>query len=707
MKLRLFLNAALVALALGSGALVWVTRDAPTTADREARKNKLLTTFKLDAVERIRLTRSGQQLELARKGASDDFRIVRPWAERADTGGVRQLLTSLELASWLRPADDLNRAALGLASPALVIELQIAEKTSRISLGGAAPAPSGARYAEIESDGEVRHVVLSPGVAMELDVPFDKFRETRLLEYGRRELERLSFSSKVAHFSLEQREHGAFFLVSEGRAELADPGALERLLGALSSLSSERFLEAAEARSALGDDPLRLELEPSDHAANVSLTLGGACPTAPEQVVLLREQQGKQPRAACLTSEVARALRTTPDVLQLAGAFSTTPDAVEELTLTQGSQKLELARKDKAWILRAPVAQDVPLELGNQRVSTLIEARGVRKDAQERARLGLEPAAGAARVQIAGADEAAHREESVRVGKRLDDGRVCVERQLDRVILCFDKSQSRAFEPDAGALRDLRVLGFAPSELRSVTVDARDLHERLVREDDGTYRLAEPSGAQHDGSLATELVQSLGALQALRWAGDGEARFGSPTPAVRVRIELAAGARELLVGDKTAGGYFARIDDGPAFVLGAADVSLLETPLLDRTLCPFVTSEVQRIELRHDGRRLDLVRRDDVFRADGWNEAKASELAEAVTSLRADRALHLGPARAGEGFDGPRLEIRIVASAGKTAHLVFGARATLAEGSFVYARLDGTDATFAVATRTVLDLEAY
>jgi hypothetical protein len=228
MRRQLLVNATLVALALGTLGVVWATRDAPTTAALAARNNKLLPTWDEEAVTRIQLRRAGSELELVRDGTSNEFRITKPWAERADIAGVNALLGSLELASVLRPAD-VARGSAGLAPAQLEIRLEMAGKSRVVALGGPAPSPEGARYAEVTAEGEnQRRFVVSQGVAAELDLPWDRFRETRLLEYGRSDFAKLLLESPSGRGELVPVGPGVFSWQAPTGLELVNPDTTER-----------------------------------------------------------------------------------------------------------------------------------------------------------------------------------------------------------------------------------------------------------------------------------------------------------------------------------------------------------------------------------------------------------------------------------------------------------------------------------------------
>ena len=103
MRQQLLVNGALLALALGTLVVVWATREAPTTSELASRKDKLLPSFRKDAVSRLVLSHDGRELVLEAT-TPGEFRIVAPWPERADVATVNQLLGAIDLASALRPA---------------------------------------------------------------------------------------------------------------------------------------------------------------------------------------------------------------------------------------------------------------------------------------------------------------------------------------------------------------------------------------------------------------------------------------------------------------------------------------------------------------------------------------------------------------------------------------------------------------------------
>jgi len=716
MRRQLWVNGLLGALALATLGVVWLTRETPTTAQLAERKGKLLPVFRKAAVSRLTLTQDGRDLELVPSSApaeAGEFRIVRPWQERADIATVNQLLGALDLASWLRPAEDVSAAAAGLDGKAARIRLEMAGNATLLTLGGPAPSPAGARYVEVTSTGSIKRYVVSEGVASELTVPLTKFREARLLEYAKSEIAKIVLSQQLAKPSrsgamepyverveLERGDHGVFFFRDDGGRELANPELTSRVFTGLSRLSAETMLETADAQQQLMGSDKRVELQLLDKAQPaITLSLAGV---ADSKWLVLREQPGKAARAGIVAEDVGRALVATKEAARLSGPVAARSDEIEALSITRGERKLDFSRKDQGFVLRAPRAGDVALDAGNERLASIAGAVGERIAKPNLAELGLSPAAGELVIQVTGGDEASHREERVALGAPRADGSLCVARKLDDVVLCFSAEAARAFEPDATLLRSLELASFAPSDLLTLSVEAEGWHETLERHEDGSYELTEPKGFTHDGALVADAVQTLGTLQAVRWlATTDEPRFGLGAPRLRVRFTRRASSQEhqLEVGAKVGTGYYARLSPDPGvFLLSGGDFAALSVPLIDRELCPTFEPDKLSVSVVTKNGTGAIVPGHTAFpRPD-------ATVLETLRALRAEFAVHVGKAKSNEGFARPRLTISYRAGERKV-EVTVGACETLREQRVCYARRDDIDATFALAARTVSDLE--
>ena len=704
MRRQLVVNGLLAALALGTLGVVWVTRETPTTAQVAERKGKLLANFRKDSVTRLTLTRDGHELELVPSSApaeAGEFRIVRPWPERADIATVNQLLGSLDLASALRAADEVTPEAAGLDGKALRIRVETARDSALLKLGGPAPSPAGARYVEVTAAGSSKRYVVTEGVASELTLPLSKFREPRLLEYGQSELAKVVVVTPTSRVELERGDHGVFYALIDGQRELANPELTNRIFTALSRLSAETLLETADAEQQLAGRSTWVELKLLDASLPpVKLWLGWV--TGPKWLVL-REQAGRPARAGLVAADVGEALTAKLDDARLNGPVAARGDEIEELRITRGDQKLDLARKDRAFTLRAPRAADVALDAGNERLASIAGAEGERPAKPNLAELGLEPAAGELVIQVTGRDEASHREERVLLGAVRSDKSVCLKRQLDGVVLCYAGETARAFEPDATLLRPLELASFAPSDLATLEVETDTWHQTLNRNEDGSYELRSPKGFSHDSSLVADAVQTLGTLQAVRWlALADEPRFGLDKPRLRLRFTRRSSpeSHELLVGAQLGTGYYARLRPDPAvFLLSGAAFDDLSLLLIDRALCPsFEPGKLKVSVVTRNGDGVIGPGRRAFPRPD-------APVLETLGALRAEFAVHTGPAKSHEGFARPRLTLSYQTSE-RDVKVTVGACERLREQMVCYARRDDIDATFALAARTVSGLEA-
>lgn len=715
MQRQLIVNGAILALALGTLGLVWATLDAPGTDQIEARSAKLLASFTREAVSRVVLTRGQDRLELVRAG--DDFRIVSPWQERADIASVASLLGALEQAAPVRPAD-VPREQAGLTRPRLSIALQSKQGRQTLLLGGPAPAPAGAHYAEVNAEGSApRLYTVNARLLTDLDQPFSKFRETRYVEYAASDLRLIQLSHAGVTLQITQDLAGERWFELYARKELAAREAVDAVLTALARLSTEQFLDPASARAALSTDVVQVRLEPHDPALPpVELKLGGACPGAPSLIVVLREGQGGPGKAGCLAREIGQALRVVPDELRLKTPCFARMDEVEELSLRIGTAKLELARKDTGFRLRAPNTGEVALDAGNQRITEIVRAVATRVESPELSRLGLAPASGELTVQAAGVKDRARQVERVLVGAPLADGSLFLQRERDKVVLRLDAEAARAFRVDASLLRPLEVLSFSPSELGSLSIHTQGRTERVSRSREGLYQLESPAGFSHDASLVADVVQTLGTLRAERWVADtDDGSFGLSKPQARVTLELLAlaqgpaGRRELTLGGPSLGGVFAKLDSDPGvFILARSAGMALTGSLVDRSLSPANLAALTQLELASGSRRLRLQRRDASWQSDGpLSPARVLALVEALSSLKAAFLVHFGAALPNEGLTEPSLQVTFTGDKGEVRRLRIGRRDTLQGTSVFYARLDGVDATFAVAQGSLSGLQDF
>jgi len=726
-------DAALGALAVAALVAVVLTRRAVTSAEAEARARHVIVAFRAEDLSRVVLEQGRERVVLERRagerhpgaagaagmadevaGGGDEWRMVEPLPGEAGTAEVRALLDALERAVFVRriPPGEVDRARFGLEAPRAVVTLTLGGSSCRLLLGGEAVSPPGAAYLEVTGEGvEGRGVgIVRADTVAALLLGADALRDPRLSPYVADDLARLVLTNGAERTELV-RAQGRWRVLTAAGERLAERNLLDALFLQLVRLDVETPVSVAEARSRLGEAPLRLELTPTGGRPRARRERGGRCPRG-EGLIALRSEPN--PRAGCAPEDVRRVLELPRDRWVSLRPLGFAPDEVESLRIDRGSQRLELARSEAGYRLRAPRAADVDLDTGNRRVLSLVDVRGEPIEGADLAALGLEPPAGTVTVQSAAATEAEVITEVVDVGAVAARGFVPVRRRIDGAVLRLGRDAARAFFPDATLVRPRAVLDFAPAAVRRVEVSGA-VEQVLVQPRPGAFALERPTGFAVDGGLAADLVDALAKLEAERWVSDqDDGTFGLARPALRVRlvVEPEPGqelVRQLRVGDATTGGAFAVLDDDEGvFVLPRRTRASVERWLVDRALLPGEPASIVEASIDTATASLLLTRV-----GLGWQQTAGSptleagaiaRLGDAIEGLRAEAAVHLGAARPEEGLARPRLTLRLRAESERGAAprtIRLGAGDTWEGTSVVYARIDGVDATFAVARGAV------
>jgi hypothetical protein len=702
----------LAVVALASVAVVLLTRDAPTTAEKDARASQLLTAYREEDVERIEL-RQGAKTAVVERGADGaSWSLGGSAPELADAAAVERLLDGLGFATPVRKLGAAEPAPLGLTDPRATLVLSMRGRTTRLSLGKSAPAPSGASYVGVSGDGITPFsAVVSRQVAALLETTADDLRDRNLVRLGASELMELGVERADASFRLVRAKGSSFHLDGAGRARR---DAVEPLFTALGELRAEPLLDVAVAERTRKSSPRTLiRLTPRDaKATKLVLELGGACPSGQGTLVIVR---GTPARAGCMRDEVARAFDVGREALLDDTAFWARPDEVEALSIARADRRLVLARSGTAFLLREPTSAPVDLDAGNARLSTVVRATGELMTNPDLEKLGLSPPRDRVVLTVLGRDDKAT-EETLELGRTEADGTLVGRRVEDGAVLRFSREAARAFLVDSTLLRPRRLFDFALSALLELETSHPEL--QVLRRVPTGFELVTPPGFQADGALATEAVLALGSLTAVRWVADADdGSFGLSVPRLtaRARFDADGGVSErtLLVGGAAPGGYYARFgDDQGVFLLERAVVERLETLFVDRSAPMADPETLARVGLTRGGKTLLLERRGGALHAVGAASVDTSVLTpalEALAALRAEAAVHTGKARPSEGLAAPALEVTVEPSPGLGAarRLRLGAQEVYRGLPVRCARVEGIDATFVIAeskVRPLLDL---
>jgi len=726
----LWIDRALVALALALAAAVFLTRESVTTTEVEARSDNVLGVWRQDELTAIVLeSPHSLRLEKQAGGASGqpEWWMSGPGYPRtsADAAAVDQLLHQLRLGIWVRRLDPsaADPHALGLDAPRGVLVLSMGAIDYRLVLGKATPAPSGGSYLAVSGEGIAEVVgIVKQSVADAILVDPREFLGRALVPYGRGDIVRLELSGAGGTRRLTRAGHRFRFSGMLGD-RLVDTDALDPVFFHLARLTREGFLSLPEAEAALGrGERVDVQLWTSTAKTPVSLAVGGRCQER-DKVVALR--RSPEPLAGCVPETVMAGLTLSADALLDRTPFGFGADAVERVVTDRDGRHFDLVRNEAGFALKSPVAAQVDLQQGNQRVEALVNAKGEIVENPDLPKLGLAPPLG--RTTVTGLSSVTDLavDESVGLGQRDALGRLPLLRQADSVVLLIPAEAARAFDVDATLTRDLDLFAFADEDVSALRIRTQELEQSLVRVNDD-FRLEQPKGFDFDASLVSELIDSLRRLTADRWVTDSpDGSFGLENPVAELTLELAkpSGAaasatkaaprpetHTLTIGQSIPGGAYAKLSTIPGvFVLSTQAVRAVTTPVLSRQAFSIDLDTLTALDFETRERKVSLV-----ARGGGWvsetpsvDARHAERIAEAFAGLRPPFAWHIGKPSAPEGFDTPTLVVRIQGPGASATTITVGAPHTFAGVSGYFARISGVDATFALTeqhVRQLLDL---
>ncbi|WP_437649529.1 DUF4340 domain-containing protein [Sorangium sp. So ce362] len=764
----------LVALAAAAAvALLVLDRGSVSTDEAERRKKHLFEAWRADEITELTVTMAppgappaAQQTARLTRGDVNDAG-QRPWnveidGQRypADEPTVDQLLGTLEFATAERRVSEeaSDRAALGLSAPRLTIALTMGPRRERLLLGGSAPTPPGAVYAEVAGRGVF---VVTKQLAATLDVPPDRFRSRSFVPYVPAELSGLTLDGEGGSRRFVRAPwgggRGAGFRFAEGSPEgsgvRVSAPALDFVLSALGRMQAEAFLSEEEAAQAAASGGLRvtLTLLPSDPSAKRGvIDVGGACPGKPDHVVATRREPTRA--AACVPASVLDPLTEEAARFVDLALIAAPLDEVAEVKLAageRGARSLELARTGSEWHLRAPQDRPVPTETGRALVQAILGVRAARllPTASSPKALGLDPPRATLRVvstpASAGEGEPQERIETLEIGAE-QAGVVHVRRLEDGAIAEVPAPAADALLPSEVSLRSMEVFDFAPDQINALRIERPGLVQRLRRTSEGAWQLVAPSGVglAADGGLADELAGQLAGLKAERWvAADAGQSYGLGAPRLVVEAELtaalepgagasdaAARAARVELGAHAGAGSFARTGDSAAvFVAPPALEAAAGRLLLRRDVFLVPPEDIARVTLSpRDGKPVVLEGSPRGLTVAGAADqasatTTAARVLDALADLRAEGAVALGQPERQHGLGPPRLRVTIELARPQAAPAGEGGASPprSSEGSFTiaigagdafrgtnvfYARRDGVSAVYAIAQSRVRPL---
>jgi hypothetical protein len=721
----------LAALAIVAVVFVLVVdKGTVTTAEAERRKKNLFDAWRVDEITDCTIVSGGKTVRLTR-GAIDQAG-QRPWnmetegqTYAADEQAVDQFLGTLEFATYERRIADsaVDRAGASLDPPLASFAVRMGALRYDLRLGGPAPTPPGARYAEVSG----RVFVVTAQLAAALDVQPERFRSRSIVPFLSTELERIELDGVGGRRHLTRGSwggaRGAGFRFDGSSPEgnvRADAVVLDRILQALGRMQAETFLDVPAAERVATRD-VTLRLVPKDTAAKPGLIeIGGPCPGQPELVVAIRREPS--PIAACIAKSALDALGVPGSELVDRHLIGASLDEITEVKLTAGARTIDIARAGAGWHQRAPDDRQVPPELGRSFVEGLLGLSAERFTAGEPSSLGLAPPHATVRIVSVvpsyGSDGGSdvERVEELAIGGE-KEGRVVVRRAEDGAVALVSRADASSLSPSELALRPRKVIDESAKRFRSLRIKAGSIVQRLRRADDESWELVEPraAGVAADIGLASDVVDVMSSLVADRWvAARDDGSYGLDKQRVTVEAELdsdsgaadaaAPSTLTITLGAPVGAGSFAKRSGDEAVFVAPKSLELVASQwLVNRMSLRIDPTQIAMATIEAGTKRVRLERSGEAFKiagapSDAASSERAATLRDALGGLIAETAVSIGKARADQGFDRPRLVITVERLGGepKTVRLTVGAGDSWRGTSVDYVRREGIDATFAV-----------
>ncbi len=693
----------MAALVVALGAYLYVVDSGRvTTGEADARKRNLFKAYRRAEISEIVIqarpgdasgSRLDQPIRITRRPDDAGDSLFYVDGELADQPAVDKLLAVLEFATPERRLDGAqSRHDMGLDAPRLRVTLAMGSLKYRLDIGGESPLPPGAAYAEVEGDGLS---VVARDLVTELSLPRDAYRGRTLIPYLSSTLAEISLDGAGGPRHFVKGPWGGWAVLSNDQNVRVDRDAFDRVLASLADVRAESFVAQAEAEQALSqaESKVRLTLVPA-LGARAMLDIGGACPGHPDDVVTLRVEPPPK-KAACVPRGALDPLSIPLGKLVDRHLFSLRTDETEQIALSSGDKKLELARLGTGWHLRAPTDSTVDNDVGQgfaRRLHDLVGEEIISPAAPDK--LGLATPRATATLTRTGGGDGEATIESIELGVKAADGAWYARRLVDGAVLRLTPESAEALVPSSFSLRSLKVIEEPAAQVRRIAVDAGDVHQVLRRSASGEFTMEEPKGMTTDAGLASQLTEALSSLRAERWVADADdGSYGLAEPRAKYDLELGDHKIRVEVGRATAGGAFARRTDQPGvFVLPHAGARTIESWAIDRSYFMFDPKSVREVRLG-----------DAVLAAVRLETAKSL-----LSSARTEGVVHLGGAHKDEGFDKPLLKLAVQTGAPDaapvTVKIAVGRGDVWRETSVFYIRREGVEATFAIAQSTVRPL---
>ncbi len=271
-------------------------------------RTKALLHVDPQAVTRLTVEKAGVAMQLERKG--DDWALLAPMADRADTEAARALVSALPTMEAIAYFDgpEVNRAGFGLDRPSVSVTAEIAGGAAvAFNLGAAdEQAPAGS-YFERRQDGQVAKV--AAWVATSYGVNVNEVRDRKLVRCKADDVVKMAYTHDGETFTLIRASAGKPWNMEPAGDGTVVQRITDNTLRSLIDLTGDKLVgdaadAAARATYALDKPLARVELSTTSGLC-AGITAGSTQPGAAAPVFYLQSDD----RSAVLTASASQMSR--------------------------------------------------------------------------------------------------------------------------------------------------------------------------------------------------------------------------------------------------------------------------------------------------------------------------------------------------------------------------------------------------------------
>jgi len=672
-------NVLLVAVAISLVAVVFWDRDRVSTDEASERVHNLLDAWRPDAISAVRAEANGHRYRLKAVRDSDgtrSWKLHRDDAEaEVDPQGLAGLLSTLEFGMFQRVVTDETKS-LGTEKPALSIELDMPPLRYSLRVGAPAPAPPDAYYAEVSGGARgPRRYVISGKLKTSLETGLRELRSRQVVPYVSSDLSRVDYRAgpstwRLSRASWAGRISGGLLIGQSGETVRVSRRVAEAWLVALGRLGLHTLLDAPPPHA----PAVQFEFFPRDEkrpTVKLAVYTRGGCPKG--QRVLVRETP--DPACGCVDDKLITSMSLSAARLRDPYVFGARGGDVIEIHAASPGSTVEIARRERGWIMRKPHSGKADSDGGDEWLKGLLAVKGELlpyDETADRERFGLQ--APAVQIRVRSLAHVSHlkggreRVERVDVGVA-KDGFVHVLRHDDGQLLRIPAAATHALRSDAARLRPRQLSDVPLKEVAGLKVDCSGRSQHLLRGPTGDWTMKSPAIAElpADMGLASELADALRKITAVRWATPASAGRSKSWCALELRFEAAE--REPLrieLYAATEGGFIAQQvtpqrAHGRFFVAPRRLGRLADQWLFDRAALLVDASRVKRIELSGPkAKKLILSRQSGHWLKDGKDaDLLGTRAIEALKGMVAETVWDVSIEPAHFKSEGLRIEVTL------------------------------------------------